>query len=203
MIDQLKKLFLRSPTVQRIAVLLRLTPQPEKHAVKQAVILELAEQFGARTFVETGTFRGDMIAAMAAYFDKLYSIELNAEFCHAAQRRFADDENVEILHGDSGQKLAEILPRLKGPTLFWLDGHFSGGDTARGREDTPVIAELDHILSAPDLGHVILIDDARLFGRDPAYPSVEAVADMVSKRREDVKIDVRHDAIRILPKPVS
>lgn len=89
-----------------------------------------------------------MIEAMKMTFDKLYSIELDEDFCRAARPQFAEDRNIEIILGDSGQKLKDLMPRLTGPILFWLDG---GGDTARGSEDTPVLTELDHILASPDL----------------------------------------------------
>ncbi|RWQ53029.1 hypothetical protein [Mesorhizobium sp.] len=198
-VSQIKSWLLKSSTVRKLLNVVRKVPQPAEHAVKQAAIRKLSKKYGTRIFVETGTFRGDMVEAVKREFDKVYSIELSHEFYLAAKERFAGDKNVEILHGDSGEKLREIMPLLTAPCLFWLDGHFSGGNTAKGASETPIWAELDHILAAPDRGHVILIDDARLFGSDPAYPTVEAIVELVSQKRPGLQFEVEDDAIRVLP----
>ena len=91
------------------------------------------------------------------------------------------------------------MERLQQPALFWLDGHYSAGDTARGEKDTPLYEELEQILRAPDLGHVIVIDDARCFGSDPAYPTLPALTAYVRSRRPEVEIAVADDSIRITP----
>lgn len=202
-IGQIKALLIGSSTVRRLLRFVRKAPQPAEHAVKQAAILKLAQKYETKIFVETGTFRGDMVEAVKRQFDKVYSIELSHEFYSAAKERFAADANVEILHGDSGEKLREIMPLITAPCLFWLDGHFSGGNTAKGLVDTPILAELDHILTAPEQGHVILIDDARLFGRDPSYPTVKAVMEVVSQRRPGLQFEIADDAIRVLPSASS
>jgi hypothetical protein len=199
MIEQSKQFLLRFPVVRELARVLRPSRQPAEHSVKQAAIRQLAERHGTRTLVETGTFRGDMIEAMKSRFDRLYSIELNEEFYRTAKTRFANDSRIEIMHGDSGEKLKEIMPRLTGPALFWLDGHYSGGDTAKGSLVTPIMAELDHILDAADLGHVILIDDARLFGNDSSYPTIQTVTAAVLRRRPSLAVSVANDAIRFVP----
>lgn len=198
----MKNLILGLPFARALWTRLKAAPGPAPHSVKQRAVAELARAHGAKIFVETGTYRGDMVAAMQPNFDKLYSIELSPELHRAAVRRFEGQPAVEILFGDSGQVMGALMPRLTGKAVFWLDGHFSGGETAQAALDTPIWAELEHILAAPDLGHVILIDDARLFGRDPAYPTVAAIADFVTGRRPNVRIDVADDSIRILPTPV-
>lgn len=88
---------------------------------------------------------------------------------------------------------------LDQPALFWLDGHYSGGETAQGEKDTPIYEELDRILDAPDRDHVIIIDDARCFGRDRDYPSIQELSDFVRSRRPNVDIAVQDDSIRIKP----
>jgi hypothetical protein len=198
MIKQTKTLLLKFPVVRKLIKKVIGVPQPAEHRVKQATIRDLSEKYETRIFVETGTYRGDMLEAMKNRFEKLYSIELNHDSYLAAKTRFAQDLHVEILHGDSGEKLKEIMPVLSGPALFWLDGHYSGGETSKGPLDTPIMAELDHILSAPDLGHVIVIDDARLFGRDPSYPTIEAVVETVRRRRPGLHFVVANDSIRFM-----
>jgi hypothetical protein len=103
------------------------------------------------------------------------------------------------MRGDSGRELGRMMAKIDQPALFWLDGHYSASVTARGEKDTPIFEELEHILRAPDLGHVIVIDDARHFGSDPAYPTIEELRKYVVSKRPHARITVEGDSIRITP----
>lgn len=174
-------------------------PAPPPHLAKQRTLTEYAREQGLRILVETGTYYGDMVEAMRHDFDRVYSIELSAELFERAKRRFKKARNVELVRGDSGIELGAIVQRLEQPALFWLDGHYSGGETAKGRDETPIYAELEHVLTGSDSGHVVIIDDARLFGTDPAYPTIEELRAFVSAMRPDHHIEVLDDSIRITP----
>ena len=106
-------------------------PDPPPHAIKQRALRELSEAYGTRVLVETGTYWGDMVAALEDRFDRIYSIELSDFLYEKARRRFRGRDNIEILHGDSAQRLPEVIARLQQPALFWLDGHNSGAETAK------------------------------------------------------------------------
>lgn len=175
-------------------------PVPPPHIVKQMVLREYSRRFGIRVLVETGTYRGDMVAAMRPHFHKIYSVELGRDLYESAVLRFRGVRNVEIIHGDSGIEIKRVLDQLSEPALFWLDGHYSAGITARGDADTPIFEELTHLLTSRDIGHVILIDDARCFGTDPTYPSIESLKSFVLAKRPNVEICIEHDSIRITPK---
>ena len=172
-------------------------PNPPPHLVKQQVLREFAGRFGLEILVETGTFRGDMVQAMKSCFKMVYSIELSDELFEAARRRFHRQANVEIIHGDSGRELSRLIPRLDRPTLFWLDGHYSAGNTARGEKDTPVYEELDAIFNSHLENYAIIIDDARLFGVDPSYPTLSELRDRIENRLPNCEIQVESDSIRI------
>ncbi len=174
-------------------------PVPPPHVVKQGVLRSYARRYDLKIFVETGTYRGDMVEAMKPLFEKIYSIELSERLFDAARKRFQADRHVELIHGDSGKELGRIMERIDRPALFWLDGHYSAGETARGEHETPVREELEHIFRAPDLGHVIVIDDARAFGTDPAYPTFEELGKYVRSRRPRARVLVEDDSIRITP----
>ena len=174
-------------------------PAPSPHIIKQQTLLTYARRFGLKNLVETGTLYGDMVEAMKNNFDFIYSIELSTELYEEAKERFREEDHIEMIHGDSGIELKNVIKRINQPTLFWLDGHYSGGITARGDKDTPIYKELDHIFNAEDRDHVIIIDDARLFGSDPAYPSIEELNEFIKSKRSDVKIIVEDDSIRITP----
>jgi hypothetical protein len=173
-------------------------PAPPPHAVKQKTVREAARVHRLRVLVETGTFRGDMVEAMRPHFDRVVSIELGDEMYRRAAERFAGFQTVQILHGDSGVVLHQVLETLDEPALFWLDGHYSEGDTARGDVDTPILDELDHILRHHVPGHVVLVDDARLFDGTGHYPTVAQIAETVRVRRPSASVEVVNDVIRIV-----
>ena len=77
--------------------------QPSPAApLRQAASLEKGSPgLRAQAPVETGTFLGDMLAAMRDDFDSLTSIELSEELHSRAKRRFAGDPKITLLHGDS------------------------------------------------------------------------------------------------------
>ena len=95
----------------------------------------------------------------------------------------------------------ELLHDIHEPALFWLDGHYSGGFTARGDKETPVEAELRAILAHPVKGHVILIDDARCFTGVNDYPPISAMQRWVQEANAGYTCEVDTDIIRILPSP--
>ena len=170
------------------------------HIIKQRVLRKFAEEYGLKILVETGTYYGEMVEAMKDCFSKIYSIELSKELYEDARERFRSAKHIELIHGDSGKELKKLMQKIDKPALFWLDGHYSAGVTARGEKDTPIYEELHCILNAQNLGHVIIIDDARDFGNDPAYPSLEELKEFIRSKNKDVSIAVQDDSIRIIPK---
>jgi hypothetical protein len=175
----------------------RLSPPP--HLVKQKLIRHYAREHGCETLVETGTFRGDMLLAMQRTFRRMYSIELHPELHRRAVRLFHGRQDVHLLQGDSGQRINDVLGKLNQPALFWLDGHYSGGRTAKSDLNTPIVAELDAILAHPVQNHVILIDDARVFNGTNDYPTVDAIRERLQVVGAfDVKVE--SDAIVITRK---
>ncbi len=65
-------------------------------------------------------------------FKDVYSVEIGDDLYNAAKQKFRNSKNVHLFHGDSGKVLAELLYRIDQPALFWLDGHYSAGITAKG-----------------------------------------------------------------------
>jgi hypothetical protein len=173
-------------------------PVPPPHIVKQRILLDYARSSNLRVFVETGTCYGDMVYALKPYFDSIYSIEIDPGLFAIAKSRFKHSPHVHILHGDSGKELENVLRQISQPALFWLDGHYSGGETGRGAEDTPVLDELHYILTAEERRHVIIIDDARAFGVDPSYPTIEDLKLLIQLKRPGTSLTMENDSVRIL-----
>lgn len=173
---------------------------PAPHIVKQANLRHLALMFGARVFVETGTFRGDMLWALKDEFDSLFSIELSEELCRYSRHRCAPFPRIKIHQGDSSKGLLEICANLSGRVVFWLDGHYSGGDTALGGEISPILGELATIQSRPEIIPIIVIDDARLFNRETGYPELGTVLAFFDQWSVAMNVSVHDDAIVAVPR---
>ncbi len=166
------------------------------HYKKQKIIRSYQKKKGVDIMVETGTYKGDMVYKMLNFFKKIYTIELSEKLYKDACVRFKDFSHITLVRGDSGDKISEILESINEPSLFWLDGHYSGGETALGSLETPVIAELKSILNHTIKKHVILIDDARCFNGENDYPKIEELKDMVTQSTYDM-FEVKEDIIRI------
>jgi hypothetical protein len=171
-------------------------PAPPPHVVKQLAVRQYQRRFRLSTFVETGTYLGDMVDAVRTRFREVYSIELSPELAERARRKFAAYPNVHIVEGDSAEVLPAILARITGPALFWLDGHFSGGVTAQGPLDYPILQELEHIGRHPVRDHVIFVDDARLFLGTPDAPAKEQVVAALMRINPGYTVEERDDIIR-------
>jgi hypothetical protein len=165
---------------------------------KVATMKRYAAKFGISVLVETGTCFGDAIAEVRDSFQTIYSIELSPELHSQAEARFAGDHGVHLLLGDSGVVLFTLLPQLPTRCLFWLDAHYSGGVTARGPVDTPIVKELEAIFSLRPEG-VVLIDDAQCFDGTNSYPKLEDLERYV--RFLNFSFDVEGDIIRICHDP--
>lgn len=173
-------------------------PFPPPHLIKQQMILRSMNRYGPRIMVETGTLHGDMVEAMKPYFKQLYSIEISPALARKAQDRFANEGNVTIIENDSAIALKSLVPEIHEPALFWLDGHYSGGNTGKGDKDTPIMEELATIF-ASKLPHIVLIDDARCFGTEKDYPSVKQLESYVRSMRPNSEIVIKNDCIQISP----
>ncbi len=175
---------------------LKRRPLPPPDALKMRTIKLYAARFSLENLVETGTYRGGTLYSCRRVFKRLYSVELSKDLYEQARRLLARFPQIALLHGDSSSTLPSILRDIDRPSLFWLDAHYSGGATARGELETPVLQELHHILAHPVPGHVVLVDDARLFVGKEGYPRIEELERYVLAKRPDWTFEVRDDIIR-------
>ena len=170
---------------------------PVPRIQKQKIIREFGKRFNMKYLVETGTYLGEMIWAQIDNFSKIYSIEIDQELFKRATNIFLKKPQVEIYLGDSGKVLPEVLNKLNGPALFWLDGHFSGGETSSADIPSPVIQELNCIFTHSIKGHVILIDDASIFNGANNCPTIDEIKSEVRNYDSTLKIELEDNIIRI------
>lgn len=172
-------------------------PLPPPAIYKYQLIRRYGKRYGIEILIETGTYHGDMINANKDYFRNIYSIELDKTLYTKAQIRFQNISHVRLIYGDSSIELSKLLKKIKQPSLFWLDAHYSGEGTAIGDKETPIESELRLILKHDIKSHVILIDDARLFGSNSNYPSISKIKQIIKGYNRKLKVIVKDDIIRI------
>lgn len=114
--------------------------------------------------VETGTFIGEGIMdALDNGFNKVISFEVVENLYLRCKQKFADNPKVQLVHGSSGKLLYETIKDIDTDITFWLDGHYSNGNTGYDKDHIcPILQELDQI-GKHRKTHTILIDDCRLF----------------------------------------
>ena len=165
---------------------------------KRSEILRYAKENNIKVFIETGTYKGETPAMLINDFETLHTIELSDELYRMATEKFAGTK-VKTHHGNSMMVLPEIIKDIDEPVLFWLDGHYSNAPfCAKGETDTPIIQELTAIFKEKILPHIILIDDARLFGTEKDYPNIKNLKKFILSHRQNAKIEIFEDIIRIV-----
>ena len=157
---------------------------------------ELRQELGLLDAVETGTYKGGTAALLAKRFRSVTSIQLSPELYQAAVGTLASIENLTVLSGSSPDVLRRLQSSPAG-TLFWLDAHWSGLDTAGRENPCPVLDEIRAIGS----GHrddCLLIDDARLFNSAESPPLID-VMNAIRGLRPEHHVTVAHDLIVAVP----
>ncbi len=176
---------------------------------RRVVLAEYGKRYDLKVFIETGTNDGGTPMFLKHQFELIYTIELGMRQWQEAVAKFALYPHIHALQGDSTYVLPEVLARVVEPALIWLDGHHSGGDTAHGELDTPVVQELE-ALFADKNRHVILVDDARIFGGGPEhddephyadYPTLDWVEQTAIKNGYSYQL--KDDIIRLVPNEIK
>lgn len=131
-------------------------------------------------YIETGTYLGDGIKSVLNNYENIHSIELSEKWYDYNVKQFQNNKNVKMYLGDSKKVLPELLNNIHEPVTIYLDAHFSGGTTAFGEEEVPLLFELE-ILKNRIYDDIIIIDDCRLLGKTgvcgagdnhPVYPTM-------------------------------
>lgn len=129
----------------------------------------IKENFSPRYFVETGTYKGDTALWAAGVFDQVITIEASQAIYEKTRPRLAGIANIDFRLGDSPEVLQKILPTMDGGSLFWLDSHWMGENTAGSHRQCPLIQELE-LLAGYAHEQYVIIDDAELFLCPPPMP---------------------------------
>tara|TARA_B110000196_G_scaffold299839_1_gene292760 strand:- start:857 stop:1525 length:669 start_codon:yes stop_codon:yes gene_type:complete len=156
-------------------------------------------------FVEGGTYKGGTAKSMGEKFRKIFTIEKSDIMFEIAKENLKDTNNITLLKGDTREHLDSIIANNEN-ILFWLDAHWSGGDTYGEKDECPLIEELD-IIFKYNKNYVILIDDARLFLAPPPYPhnfnNWQSLTDIMKAIPESWELIEFEDVIYLFPKEIN
>jgi hypothetical protein len=170
------------------------------------LIRALRTRFGIREFVETGTLFGHTAVLASEQIPVVHTIEISRsqyEQCCGEARR---NPRITRHLGSSVEVIPQLLPGLAGPTLWYLDGHWSGQGPRLGPE-CPVVEEIRLIGNRP--GDVVVVDDARLFISPPGpphrpdeWPTLEMAVEALRAHRPESTIQLWFDSILSTPAPI-
>ena len=141
-------------------------------------------------FIETGTLEGKTTMAMEPHFRELYTIEYSEKFHAIAKSHYGN--KIHFLLGDSSVVFETLLPKINEPSIFFLDGHHSGGDTGKSTKDCPLVEEITHIRQLYTPEAIIIIDDYRLFGTYKDQDWTDITKDSLLEILGDRVTDVYH-----------
>jgi hypothetical protein len=114
-------------------------------------------------FVETGTYGGSgILKALQAGFKHIISMDIESAFVRDAKIKFQAHENVTIIEGSSQYVLWDAIKNIDTRITFWLDAHVFPG--IEGKQNTPLMEELEQIRWHSIKDHIILIDDMSCCG---------------------------------------
>lgn len=182
---------------------LDLIPLEDKQKHKK--IIDYCKKHNVKKYIETGAYRGKTVEAifMAKKLGNIkvvdiFAIELSEQHANKLLKTYNSRYiDVHIHKGDTVKELPKVLQKITEPALFWLDAHYSGGDTAKGNTDCPALKELAIIAKHKIKDHIILIDDARAFHfkHSPDWPSLKRIYNAIKKINKNYDIFIENDII--------
>lgn len=177
---------------------LRGRPPRPPHLLKQRTVRQTAVEFGLRVLVETGTYYGEMVAAVKKNFRKVYSIELDPRLAELARKRFRGHPHVHILEGSSQSQVPDLLKQLERPALFWLDaGYFAWDGTFA--DTSRLDFELSAIFADTIPEHVVLIDDVVPFAGRDGLPELADIEAKIKQEFPERVVSIQSGILRIAP----
>ena len=116
------------------------------------------------TFIETGTYKGGTIFAMAPYYNVLHSVEYKKELYDDLVSKNVP-QNIHLYNDNSVDFLKKLLPTIKDEKIvFFLDAHWAGINTGFFKNDCPLLEELQIIKNTCNIPFLLIIDDYNKFG---------------------------------------
>lgn len=159
-------------------------------------IVFMKKKTGARMLIEAGSYHGVTAERATAEFDKVITIELDDRLAEITKNRLANYGNAEAVKGDVLKELPKILarPDIK-DALVYLDGHYSGGETAQTDLAEPACEAIEILKPHVDKIAGFMVDDFRCFGRDPGHPPKSVLLRSIEKNLPMFEFTVQYDQL--------
>jgi hypothetical protein len=143
-----------------------------------------------KNFIETGSYIGIGIdLAIRSGFENIFSIEIQQHFYEKCLDKFKHNTNVNLILGDSFFELEKLLNQYPDtPFTYWLDGHYSGGNTGKGVKETPLLRELEVILSRGIDGELIYVDDMRIYRTFDDEVNSNSIKELIKKYKPNATL---------------
>ncbi|MBV8713450.1 MAG: hypothetical protein JOZ65_00130 [Chloroflexi bacterium] len=143
------------------------------HALtKFFIINSLRQRTGARTFIEAGTNKGTTAARCARVFERVVTVELDADLARTSTRFLRNRSNVLVVCGDALSVIPRVIESQRlDRILVFLDAHAPLWGTANGGPPEPALDELNRLADYKDRICGVIVDDFRNFGAAPGFPS--------------------------------
>lgn len=171
--------------------------------INKELVKTLAEKFSIKNFIETGTYLGGTTVWASNVFPVVHTIEISEEIYKQTSRKYKNVSNISFHLGDSKDVLPNIIPKIQGTTLFWLDGHWCGRNTGGKFNECPIFDELKQAVKTEN--PAILIDDLRYFlGPNPYdhgenYPTLHDIIKLLNSTLPNHFITFHDDTLICVP----
>ncbi|MCX7113643.1 MAG: hypothetical protein NTX45_26880 [Proteobacteria bacterium] len=141
--------------------------------VKYRQLVGLQKRTGAEVLFETGTYLGVTTRRCVRHFKRIETIELDSNLAKAAKKFLLPFPHVKVIEGDALYELPKCIARMSTAekAIVFLDGHFSGGDTACSSLPEPACEEIELFRGKTDQIAGVIIDDFRMFGVQQNAPT--------------------------------
>lgn len=180
------------------------------HPPKEFMV-SLKNGFKITDFLETGTFLGTTARWASSEFERVFTCEMSEiNYKKSTEGVLAGIKNVICEKIPSTLFIEKYIGRMRVPSMFWLDAHYSHGSNTYGENvENPLIRELRIILRS-SREHFIFIDDFRLiafpdledYGKVTQWPTIRDIMAIVFENdpEGEVRVLFFHDVILIFNK---
>jgi len=116
------------------------------------------------SFYESGTYYATTTLQMQPYFKKIFTIEVSLNIFENTHKHLSQYNNITHINGATEDIIKDIIiNNPKEEFIFFLDGHYSSGDTGSSNIEVPLLEELTQINTYYKKKGIIIIDDYNLF----------------------------------------
>lgn len=127
--------------------------------------LEIRDQWGIKTVIETGTYYADTTKWLAQHFETVYTCEIHEPTYKIAVEQLEGIKNVVHTLQPSQEFLGEALRIAEGPLLVFLDAHWF---------ENPLLAEIE-LIGQSGRRPVLAIHDFKVPGKSFGYDTYPGI----------------------------